>query len=274
MTYRPLRLLAAAALIGTAAAQSAPTPPAPLVQAHRGYSELYPENTLPAFERAIEAGADRLETDLWFSADGTSILLHDRSVDRTTDGSGVADYLSLEELRALDAGAWKASQHAGTRIPTLEELLGAVAGRAEINLEIKTSSRPKAAWRRSVDLALEVLSRSPHRDRVLFSSFDLEALLYVRQKAPEYRLILIDWEQQGSFGGLQMAAAARLYAWSPKNEYLTEDQVREAHAAGLKVFVGAAPNARLLELRRWGVDGFSGDDPRALVEFLRQEGLR
>ena len=91
-----------------------------VVQAHRGFSARYPENTLLAIHQAFESGADRVEVDLALSSDGYAILMHDETLERTTDGTGpIGDY-TLEELKTLDAGVWKGAEFAGSDYPYLE----------------------------------------------------------------------------------------------------------------------------------------------------------
>src|SRR5512141_2609782 len=96
--------------------------PKPFLLAHRGASTHAPENTLPAFELALEEGADGVELDAKLSADGKVVVIHDATVDRTTDGHGRVSELSLQELKALDAGASFGDRFRGVRIPTLDEV--------------------------------------------------------------------------------------------------------------------------------------------------------
>lgn len=96
------------------------------VCAHRGDNHEAPENTLPAFALAIEQGAHQIEFDLRTTRDGYLVVLHDPTVDRTTDGAGAVADLSLAEVRALDAGGWKDPRYAGTRVPTFEEVLALI----------------------------------------------------------------------------------------------------------------------------------------------------
>lgn len=107
--------------------------------AHRGASGYCPENTMMAFERAIELGAEGIETDVQMTKDGQLVLIHDETLNRTTSGSGFVKDHTLEELKALDAGVWLGQEFAGIKIPTLEELL-VLAKKTNIllNLEIKT----------------------------------------------------------------------------------------------------------------------------------------
>jgi len=106
------------------------------VAAHRGASESHPENTLAAIRAAVDGGAHQIEFDVRLSADGALVLVHDRQVDRTTDGRGDVADLTLAELRALDAGAWRGAAFRGERIPTLEEGLAAVPHDRWVNLDV------------------------------------------------------------------------------------------------------------------------------------------
>jgi glycerophosphoryl diester phosphodiesterase len=274
MSY--LVTLLAGFLLGTfAVAQGDNDKPYVFVQAHRGFSAHYPEQTLLAFERAIEAGADRLEMDLAITSDGHIVMMHDRTIDRTTDGSGPVDAFTLAELQALDAGSWKGTQFAGERIPTLEEVLELADGRAILNLEIKSRGRAGSWVARVIERAVEVVQEHDAADRVVFSSFDFQALLQVRERLPEAKLLLLDWEEPSSrFDMLDIAINHAFYAWSPNDTYATEERIRRAREAGLSVHVGASPGPRALELIAWGVDGLSANNPQALVEFLEAQGYR
>ena len=95
----------------------------PIICAHRGVSAHYPENTLVAIEQACDIGALQTEIDVRKTRDGHIVVMHDEAVDRTTNGTGAVSELTLEEIRALDAGSWKGESHAGERVPTLTEVL-------------------------------------------------------------------------------------------------------------------------------------------------------
>lgn len=105
---------------------------------HRGYNKIAPENTLPAFRMSHKVGFKWVETDLRYSSDGVPVLIHDATVDRTSDGSGNVDALTIDQLKALDFGSWKNASYAGTRIPTFDEFLGLVIETGlKVVLEIK-----------------------------------------------------------------------------------------------------------------------------------------
>lgn len=111
--------------------------------AHRGVSALAPENTLPAFQKAIDLGYSYVETDIHYTLDGVPVLMHDEFVDRTTDGFGYVSFYSLAQLKKLDAGAYKGEEWKGTRVPTLEEALKLMQGKIKLYLDQKQPARPE-----------------------------------------------------------------------------------------------------------------------------------
>ena len=112
----------------------------PWVVAHRGYSGRYPENTASAFEAAIGAGADMIELDVCMTKDRVPIVIHDKTLERTTDGHGLVSELKLSKLKKLDAGSWFSPEFEGESIPTLEEILMQIRGKIPVNIEIKPES--------------------------------------------------------------------------------------------------------------------------------------
>ncbi len=150
-----------------------------LVDAHRGASVSFPENTLAAFEAGVAAGADSVEFDVQLSADGVAVVIHDDTVDRTTNGTGAVSELTLAELQSLDAGSWKAPSFAGERIPSLDEALTLLTKYVRINMELK-SADPRLAER-----AIEAIERHGVHRRLMASSFHLQHLLTIKERLPE-----------------------------------------------------------------------------------------
>ena len=155
--------------------------------AHRGASAAAPPNTLAAFKKAVELGADGIEFDVHFSADGVPVVIHDFTVDVTTDGSGRVADLTLAQLKQLDAGTRFDPAFTGERIPTLDEVLEAVSGRRGwggellLNVELKTTSLGDNGLERAVITLVEQHSLSR---RVLFSSFNPFSLRRAKSIAP------------------------------------------------------------------------------------------
>ena len=153
----------------------------PLLVGHRGARAVAPENTLASFRRAWEDGADAVEMDVRLTADGAVVVIHDETVDRTTDGHGAVVEMSLEEVRRLDAGSWFDPAYAGERIPTLEEVLAWAQGKVALLIELKY---PRRRFR--PDLVPAVLARlrgSGMEDEVAIISFEGEAIEQVRREA-------------------------------------------------------------------------------------------
>ena len=150
----------------------------PLVLAHRGASAYAPENTIAAFRLAHELGADGIELDVQLTRDKIPVVIHDDTVDRTTDGKGLVRELTIAEIARLDAGTWKTEDFAGEGIPTLAQVFEALsdwlhpAGRARpclINVELKTDRLTTDGLERQV---MNVISRFGLQNRILLSSFN------------------------------------------------------------------------------------------------------
>ena len=155
---------------------------------HRGASFHAPENTLSAFRLAREMGVDGIELDVQLSRDGIPIVMHDATVDRTTEGTGAVADLSLGELRELDAGSWFSSDFAGEGVPTLAEVFEAVGQDMTLNLELKVMSAERTGLEEKVT---DCIASYGTEDQVLISSFNPLALERVRQTHPHLRLALL-----------------------------------------------------------------------------------
>lgn len=152
-----------------------------LIYAHRGYSANYPENTLSAFEAALPY-VDGIELDVQLSKDGRLVVIHDETVDRTTDGTGWVKDMTLQELRQLKVDGYE-------RIPTLEEVLGLIErSNVTLNIELKTDQYAYPGIER---LAWFAVNEFELDDRVVFSSFNRETLVRMRDVAPVARLAVL-----------------------------------------------------------------------------------
>ncbi len=146
------------------------------VIAHRGYSAAAPENTLVALDRGLRASADAVEFDLHVTADGVPVLMHDTTLDRTTDGSGSVEHVPVSALAGLDAGSWFAPEFAGEPVPTLADAVDLCRGRAgRIYAEVKRSPRAD-----DLDEVARVVRDGGVWDETVFISMDWPALLRIR----------------------------------------------------------------------------------------------
>jgi glycerophosphoryl diester phosphodiesterase len=164
---------------------------APLVLGHRGYRAKYPENTLLAFSKAIECGADGVECDIQKSADGRYVVIHDPRVDRVSDGSGEVGSMRMEELRRLDFGG-------GERIVELAELLSALPADSYLDLELKGETLSPA------DCALieDILRSRIRKRRLMISSFQSPLLYHFRRRGYTVGLLIGDEIASRGIGGL------------------------------------------------------------------------
>lgn len=234
---------------------------APLVIAHRGASAYAPENTLAAFRLAMEQGADGAELDVTLSADGAVVVIHDDTVDRTTNGTGRVATMTLAALRALDAGK-------GERIPTLAEVLEVTAQHPRpflLNIELKARwFSGEAALVRAVVAEVRAAQSA---DRVLFSSFSPWVVRRLAHHAPEvprawlYHRAMPRWMRAL---GLQIAGA--LSFEHPEHWLVTPALVRRCTRAGRGVNTWTVNDeVRAVMLMRLGVRGLIGDDVPLLL---------
>jgi glycerophosphoryl diester phosphodiesterase len=250
----------------------------PLRVAHRGASARAPENTLAAFREAIRLGADAIELDVQLSADGVPMVIHDETVDRTTNGHGRVASFASRDLRRLDAGAWFSSRFKGERIPTLEEALECARGRCGLNIEIKellkTGRRSRRAASRAADAGHEavaravaqVVARTGFKDLLLVSSFSSQALLHARAAMPAVHLGLLASRSLRGLGALHRSV--RLYAVHPHVRLASPRRARLARRLGLVVLYWTVNDVRLMRrLLALGGDGLMTDDPALFHEM-------
>lgn len=162
--------------------------PVPAIFAHRGFSSQAPENTIPAFLKAVEFGADGIELDVQLSADGEIVVFHDSILDRTTNGNGkVSDYF-LTSLKKLDAGSWFSNDYKGVNIPTLQEVFNDVPDNFLINIELKTDRNQVEILPRKV---VELLKKNNRIEQVLISSFSVTMIKEMQKHLPEIKIGLL-----------------------------------------------------------------------------------
>lgn len=231
------------------------------IASHRGAVRDAPENTLPAIGAALDAGFDYVEFDVALTADGHAVLMHDPTVDRTTDGRGRVDRLTLEQIRGLDAGASHAPSFAGTPVPTLGEALDVVAakaGRAVLDL--------KGAWtaEAAADLVGEIRARGLE-SAVVVAAFDARTLALVAVSSDVIARMVTLRRVPADIVEVVAQIGARGVIVEHRELVRHPEIVEQLRAAGLRVAV-YTPNSD----RQWqaitalGVDGIVTDDPAML----------
>ncbi|MBQ9802848.1 MAG: hypothetical protein IJW51_07270 [Clostridia bacterium] len=156
------------------------------VAAHRGLSATYPENTMEAFRAAVEVGVDQVETDIRITKDGALVLIHDATLDRTTNGTGRVDAHTLAELRELDAGSFKGKNFVGCKIPTLDEFIAYVKEFPELTLDLELKEYPteghEAVAYEVCDRVLAIVEENGLTDRVVINTFSGKLHEYIYRK--------------------------------------------------------------------------------------------
>jgi len=239
----------------------------PLVIAHRGASSEAPENTLAAFNRGLETGADGFEFDVHMSKDGEVVVIHDETVTRTTNGSGWVRDMTRSELTALDAGSWFDIRFKGERIPTLREVLGLIADRSKlINIELKSGMVIYPHIERKV---IEVLSEFDILDKTIISSFNHYSLRMVKGVEPKVRTGILYME--GLVEPWIYASHVPADALHPAFYLVTPEIVRGAHDAGLSVNVWTVDRADDMKMMvTSGVDTVITNCPGEMINLVKE----
>ena len=248
-----------------------------LVMAHRGGKGLWPENTLLAFENALGAGTDVIETDIWQSKDGVIVISHDGEVDRTTNGTGRIEDFTLEELKAQDAGhRWSRDgaypyRGKGLTIPTLQEALEALPD-ATFNIDIKDNRQG------TVEGLCETLRAHKAEDRVVVASFHADIIAEFRERCPDVRTaansreILRFWVYTKI--GLDRILGPNAHAFQVPRRFgpiriVTRAFISAAHRRGIEVHVWTVNDPEeMAELVEMGVDGIITDYPDRLYAVV------
>lgn len=235
-----------------------------LIIGHRGAMGHAPENTMASFEKGVAMGADAIELDVQLSADGGLVVIHDPTVDRTTDGSGYVRDLTLAEIKKLDAGAWYGPEFAGERVPTLDEVLAWAREKINLAIEIKNGPVFYPGIEKKIVGALEVHGME---DAAIVISFDHRSVRRVKELRPEIATGIL--YVACPVDVVSIARAARADAIHPQANYLTAEAVEEAHGAGLAVSTWVVNEpSQMRELADMGVDSVGTNYPDLLRSAL------
>lgn len=199
--------------------------------AHRGFCSRYPENTLLAFEKALAEGVDGIENDVQLTKDGQIIIMHDESIDRTTNGKGwVKDY-TLAELKELDASERFGSQFGVQRVPTLREYLELVKNEPIItNIEMKTGV---FEYREMEQLLVDMIREFRLEEKVLITTFNHFTIMRMKKLAPElkYGFLAYDWRLDAG----EYTQKNGIPCYHPDYHNLTWEVVEDLHSHGIEV---------------------------------------
>lgn len=241
--------------------------------AHRGAKTLAPENTFSAFQAALDHGINWIETDVDILGDGTPIVMHDTSLDRTTDHAGLYYDLEVADLASIDAGSWFSPDFAGERIPTLSALVRFMNEKElNANIEIKSNEQGKTQTLTLIDNVIVELEKLDPARKVIVSSFNHVLLSIFKQRAPKLPVgclyasatLYDDWKSI-----LELVGADYIH---PEDGYLTRERVEAFHAAGFGINAWTVDSPeRANQLANWGVDGVISNCPQLLKSITGAE---
>jgi glycerophosphoryl diester phosphodiesterase len=243
----------------------------PLVIAHRGDSAHRPENTMASFASALEVGAEIIEFDVQFTRDGHVVVVHDPSVDRTTNGRGRIAQMNLAEIKALSAGYPDrfGSGYTGERVPTLAEVLGLLKGRALAMIEVKPEAVTEDAEGGIEAHTVEEIRKAGMEKEVAIISFSRQALVRCRTLAPD--LMRGHLFHKGAPGEmLEGAREAGTGLIMPEKRLLSDELRERAREAGIKVATWVVDDpGEMRRLMRYDLYGVGSNRPAPMMEALQ-----
>ena len=240
--------------------------PGIIVVGHRGTVKFAPENTIPAFQAAIQYGADLLEMDIRETKDGVLIIMHDATVDRTTDGTGKVNEKTLAEIKELDAGSWFDPKFKGTRVPTFEEVLNAINGKALPDIDFKAGTPSKL---------IKILKERGLLGRVTLYCGDWNLMRETVKLSPE-GFLTRPTVPIGNVGLGHLLEELNPDIININWSEFSERLVRNAHIYGKKSFINIMQHDNELGMKlaiESAPDYLQSDHLDVLVPLLRSQGL-
>lgn len=236
------------------------------VTAHRGFSKVAPENTMPAFQAAMDCGADYIELDLQLTADDQLVVIHDDKLDRTTNGKGLVERYTYEQLKTLSAGSWFGSdgEFDDVEIPLFSDVLELTGKDIMLNIEIKKSGDPK----KTAEKAVELIEEYDIVNSCYVTSFSYPALKKVKQLNPKIKTAFI-----------ANLATATSYAQLPYIDavsmnylFVNQSVVNSAHHHGKRIFVWTVDRqSEMQKMMALGVDNIITDRPDKALEIVNSK---
>lgn len=231
--------------------------------AHRGASGHAPENTMVAFQKGVEMKADYIEIDVQMTKDGELVVIHDTTVDRTTNGTGKVGDLTLEEIRQLDAGSWFSEAYVGEAVPTFEEVLDEFRGKVGILIELKAPELYPGVEEKMADALIERNMSKPNHNKIIIQSFNHKSMETSKELLPNLAHGVLTGGSWADVTEEQLAQFAT-YAdyFNPTMNIVTDELVRDVHEAGMDIYpyTSRSPE-QALRLFDLNVDGIITDYP-------------
>lgn len=238
--------------------------------AHRGASGITPENTIVSFLEAVKAGSDIIEFDAHLSKDNEVIIIHDNTVNRTTDGFGKIRELTLPEIKKLDAGSWFGAQFRGERIPTLDEILQKNFNGVKLNIELKGSLKE---YNQFPEIVINKIRKYDAVKRVVITSFNTEFLKRVMALDSEISFGIISNFKIRNHWEISLKKNASQI--NPLWYFVNKSLVKNAHEHDVHIYPWTINKKYIvLWLLKMGIDGMITDHPEKLIKILKAKGLR
>ncbi|KOP84102.1 glycerophosphodiester phosphodiesterase [Cytobacillus solani] len=203
--------------------------------AHRGATGYAPENTIAGFDLAVEMKADYIEIDVQRSKDGEIVVIHDTTVDRTTDGTGKVGDLTFEQLRSLDAGSWKGEQFAGEPIPTFEEILDRYHGKVGILIELKAPELYPGIEKQVAEALKERNLDKPQNEKIIIQSFNFESMKKMDQLLPKVPIGVLTSNLKDTTTEALQEFSTYADWFNPSYGIVTEELVNQVHSLGMQI---------------------------------------
>ena len=246
----------------------------PLIVGHRGASAVAPENTLASFRRAIEEGADAIELDVHLTKDGEVVVIHDSSLNRTTNGRGRVREHTLNELKRLDAGCWFHKKFHSEKIPTLAEVFELLPLSIGVNIEIKADGLENKN-QDITDRCIDLIKYFKREKSILISSFQYKFLTRIKLLSPELATALLyDPLHQFSESKIILAKSVGAKYIILNGRYLRKRVIGSIHTNGMMVGEYTVNTKRRFERSiHSGVDIIITDNPRKIKDFQKMFGI-
>lgn len=246
----------------------------PLILAHRGANKVAPQNTIPAFIKALEFNADGIETDVHLCKDGEIVICHNYTVDETSNGIGLIDELTLAQLKAMDFGSYFNKDFSGVSLPTLSELLDVVRKMKLINIEIKPPKKDNDLVKKVV----EEINKYGIVENSILSCFDPECVRIVKEIDKNVKTALLyENDELGNeimtFGVAKYCKQLNVDAAHPHRKLIKENEIIELHNLGIAVNPWTVNlEEEIIRLTKWGCDALISDVPdycRKVLESIK-----
>lgn len=243
----------------------------PLVLAHRGANKVAPQNTLPAFQKALDFNADGLETDVHLSLDGHIVICHNYTIDETSNGTGRVDEMTLSQLKSYDFGSYFSDEFKGVTLPTLPELLDLTKSMKLINIEIKPPQKDCDLVKKVV----EAIHEYGIVENSIVSCFDPECIRLVKEIDKNVKTgLLYEDDKLGNeimtFGVAKYCKQLNADAAHPHRKLITEAEIIDLHNLGIAVNPWTVnKEEEIVRFTQWGCDALISDVPDYCLKVLK-----